>query len=270
MSTETSTIAPCAPPTPPSSERADVTQRLLTEAAGSKPRDAARIRQQVVVLNTPVADSIAGRYRHRGVADDDLRQIAYVALVKAVQRFELARDHDLLSYAVPTIRGEIRRHFRDQGWTVRPPRRIQELQTAVHAATEDLSHRLGREPSRGDIATELHVSPRELDGAYAAYGAFTPTSLDAPATEGASATLGDVTPDDGHDQSASEARLMLAPVVRRLPRRDRRILYLRFYADQTQAEIGRDLGVTQMQVSRLLGRILAELHDQLTEPEASP
>jgi RNA polymerase sigma-B factor len=244
-------------------ERSEQTDALLQAAhASTDPAEVERLRARAVLINRGVAEAVARRYRHRGIAQDDLNQVAYEGLTKAVARFDPSLRNDLLTFAVPTIRGELQRYFRDQGWTVRPPRRIQEVQGRAQIAIRDLEQLLGREPDDAEVADELGVSVEEYGEAMAALGCFRPTSLDLPVgTE--TATLGDLLPDEEDLQDASDARVMLAPVVRELSERDRRILYLRFFEDRTQAEIGEDLGVTQMQVSRLLSRILDDLRDRL-------
>nr|WP_232523123.1 sigma-70 family RNA polymerase sigma factor [Nocardioides sp. MAH-18] len=229
------------------------------------PDEALRLRARAVLINRGVAEAVARRYRHRGIADDDLNQVAYEGLTKAIARFDPDLRNDLLTFAVPTIRGELQRYFRDQGWTVRPPRRVQEVQGHANAAIRDLEQSLGREPTEAEVAAELDITVEEYGEAMAALGCFRPASLDLPVGTD-TATLGDLLPDEQEEEhDASDARVMLAPVVRRLSERDRRILYLRFFEDRTQAEIGDDLGVTQMQVSRLLSRILEDLRDHLEE-----
>lgn len=243
-------------------ERAEETARLLRAAhATDDPEEAAELRGRVIVINRGVAESVASRYRQRGVPMDDLNQVAYEGLTKAVQRFDPTLRNDLLTFAVPTIRGELQRYFRDHGWTVRPPRRIQEVQSRVSHAVQALEQRLGREPTDDEVATDVGVSLEEYRECMAASGCFHPTSLDQPAGI-ETGTLGDLLIDE-QTPDASEARVMLAPVVRRLSERDRRILYLRFFEDLTQDEIGKDLGVTQMQVSRLLTRILGTMREEL-------
>ncbi|HEU5038493.1 MAG TPA: sigma-70 family RNA polymerase sigma factor [Nocardioides sp.] len=274
MSIETHVLAPPSPlPTITSAdhdcglsraERAQQTRALLHEVADTTdPARAEQLRERVVVINRGVADAVAARYRNRGVPLDDLHQVAYEGLTKAVTRFDPALRNDLLTYAVPTIRGELQRYFRDQGWTVRPPRRIQETQWLANQASERLTQELEREPTPSEVADDLGISVDEYRETVAAFGCFQLASLDQPATTDSVASVGDLLPGVDNDTSASEARVTLAPVVRRLPERDRRILYLRFFEDRTQAEIGQDLGVTQMQVSRLLSRILVNLREEL-------
>lgn len=235
----------------------------VREAHGEERRE---LLDQIVLVNMCVARSIASRYRSRGISPEDLEQVANAALVRAVHNFDERRESDLLSYAVPSIRGELRRYFRDQGWTVRPPRRIQELQTRV---IEERSRRPeGRDSlAEDEIAETLGVSKAEVIEALRADGCFTPTSLDLQVGEDGGTTLGQLLPDgkSAADREAADARLMLRPVVRRLPPRDRKLLKMRFYDDLTQQEIADEFGVTQTQVSRLLGRILADLRRGLGE-----
>ncbi|WGL51122.1 sigma-70 family RNA polymerase sigma factor [Nocardioides sp. BP30] len=247
--------------------RASTTEALLRDAHATDDEDERRaLLDGVVLVNRGVAEAVASRYRRRGVPMEDLHQAAYEGLVKAVYRFDPTLGKDLLTYAVPTIRGELQRHFRDHSWTVRPPRRVQELQWRVNRCIEDLTQELGHEPTDGQIQDTMHITPAEYDEAIVAFGCFTPTSLDQPVSHDGAATVGELLPDDAGDVralDAAEARTALAPVIKELPERDRRIIYLRFFEDQTQEEIGAELGVTQMQVSRLLTRILRDLRSAL-------
>ncbi len=246
-------------------DRSAMTAQLFEEIATTDDqRERDLLREEVVVLNMGVARAIAHRYRQRGLNLDDLVQVAYVGLVKAVNGFDLDHERDFLSYAVPTVSGEVKRYFRDFGWTVRPPRRVQELQGQIAKASNDLSQRLGRSPRPSEVAAELGVEVDAVIEALAADGCFTPSSLDVPVGEDGSATLGQLVRDEQEDFGGAEARVMLAPAVRRLGERDRRILELRFFRGWTQEQIASDIGVTQMQVSRLLSRILQELRNELT------
>lgn len=244
-------------------QRSERTADLLGRARATDEETRRRLLEEVVLINRGVAEAVASRYRNRGIAQDDLVQVAYEGLTKAVMRFDPQLRNDLLTYAVPTIRGEIQRYFRDQGWTVRPPRRIQELQWRVNRAQEDLGQELGREPTDAEVMDHLGIGAEEYHEAHAASGCFQPTSLDLPVGQESPTTLGALIADDDHDRDAADARVTLAPVVRRLSERDRRILYLRFFEDRTQEEIGADLGVTQMQVSRLLARILQDIRAEV-------
>jgi RNA polymerase sigma-B factor len=232
-----------------------------TLAAGSATAD----RSDLVVTHLGVARSIARRYRNRGIPLEDLEQVARLGLVKAAQGYDPSRRNDFLAYAVPTIRGEVRKHFRDQGWMVRPPRRVQELQSRILAAASDLTQELGRSPRPSEIAAALDTPVGDIEEALGAEGCFTPSSLDRPVGGDADApSLGDVLPADEADHDAVDARLVLGPAVRRLGERDRRILHLRYFNGWTQEEIARDIGVTQMHVSRLLGKILDRLRNELS------
>ncbi len=249
------------------SERKRVTQEFLDRLREATGDEREQIIERVIVLNRCVAESIASRYSGRGVTADDVRQVACEGLVKAVRRFDPESGRDLLTFAVPTIRGEIRRYFRDHGWSVRPPRRIQELQQRIGQVVDTLGQELGREPGPDEIADRIGVSRAEYEDALGAYGCFSPTSLDQPLGDGGR-TLADALPDEDEEQRAAEARLTLAPVLRELPAQDRRILYLRFFEDRTQSEIGEELGVTQTQVSRLLSGICANLRRGIEEGTA--
>lgn len=210
----------------------------------------------------PLARQLANRYRNRGIPLDDLQQVAYLGLVKAVHGFKPETGREFLGYAVPTIRGELRKHFRDAGWTVRPPRRIQELQAQVWSVEADLTQELHRSPRPAEIAERLGVNVEDVVEACSADGCFTPSSLDAPSV-GATTPLADRQGEEDHGFETSEAKVMLAPVVRELGERDRKILELRFFRGWTQQQIGEEVGVTQMQVSRLLSRILNDLRTSL-------
>jgi RNA polymerase sigma-B factor len=246
-------------------QRAQETDSLLERShRTADPEARRRLLDNVVLINRGVAEAVASRYRHRGLAMDDLQQVAYEGLVKAVLRFDPTLDKDLLTYAVPTIRGELQRHFRDHGWAVRPPRRVQELQWRVNRCLEELSLELGREPRDVEVRERLGIEVAEYDEAMAAFGCFSPTSLDQPVAE-TTATLADLVPSTRSETAPTEARAMLTPALKQLPERDRRIVYLRYFEDQTQEEIGKELGVTQMQVSRLLTRILRDLRTALGE-----
>ncbi len=245
-------------------DRRTATARLFAEASTASAERRHALQDEIVQRNMGVAVDCARRYRGRGIATDDLDQVAYLGLVKAVQGFDPERGHDFLSFAVPTIRGELRRHFRDHGWSLRPPRSIQELQTRILAAEGELTQELGRSPRPTDLARHLDVDLEHVLDALAANGCFAPASLDAPVPEGESA-LGDRLGDLDPAFDSAEARVTLAAVLRGLTPRERRILELRFFGGATQAEIGADIGVTQMQVSRLLNRILDRLRERLVD-----
>ena len=239
------------------------TDGLLRAAADADPAERARLRDSAVVLNLPVARSIAGRYRGRGEPLDDLVQAANVGLVKAVRCFDPFRGYDFLSYAVPVITGEVRRHFRDYAWAVRPPRSIQQLQQRIASAMPVLSQQLGHTPGAVEVAASLGVEEDEVLEALAADGCFTPASLDMRAANGEGASVGDVLLAEDHDAVAAEARTVVVPALRRLRPRDRRIVVLRFYGGLSQQEIAADVGISQMQVSRVLRKALDDLRPQV-------
>jgi RNA polymerase sigma-B factor len=254
---------------PDAHERELRTQQLLEEAAHADPADRQRLWDDVVLLNRGAALSIANRYRGRGIDADDLEQVALLGLVKAVHGFKVGEGPGFLAYAVPTISGEVKRHFRDHGWSVRPPRRVQELRGAMAAAESELTQNLGRTPTRAEAADALGVEPEEISSARAADGCFSAMSLDAPSRFDTRVTLGDLIVDDSDDFLDVDRHEMLRPALEGLKERDRLILRLRFVGGCTQEEIGRELGVSQMQVSRLLGSIMARLRAGLVDSEAS-
>jgi RNA polymerase sigma-B factor len=251
--------------------RGERTGELFTRAADSTQARREALLTEIVLENRGVAEAVARRFRGRDVEDADLQQVAYEALVKAARRFDPDRRHDFLSYAVPTIRGELQRYFRDHGWMVRPTRTVQETQWRIARAEGELAQDLGCTPSRDEICAHLGLAPETYDEAMAAAGCFRPASLDQPlAIDGDGTTIGDLVPDDDDGLPSSEARVMLAPMVRQLSERDQRVLYLRFYEGRTQQEIGDAVGVTQTQVSRILDQVLRELRDRLSAPEEPP
>ncbi|WBQ03499.1 sigma-70 family RNA polymerase sigma factor [Kribbella sp. CA-293567] len=219
--------------------------------------------EEIVELNIEIARGIAQRFRNRGPDPEDLEQVAYLGLVKAARGYQLSAHTPFIGYAVPTIRGEVKRYFRDSAWTVRIPRRLQELQGMIGSKLPLLVQELGHEPSSAEIAERLGLEIEEVEQALAAHGCFTTLSLDRPETETGLA-LAEVVPDE-EDASLHqlEAVDMLRPVLAELCERDRRILHLRFVEGWSQADIGADIGVSQMQVSRLLKQILSGLRASL-------
>lgn len=251
----------------PRSTRVAKTARLLTQLARGE-GDTAAIEDELIRTNMVVAREVARRYRGRGLSADDLEQVAYVGLCKAVRNYDAQKATDFHSYAVPTIRGELRRWFRDAGWVVRPPRSVQELQARVTATQDSLVHNLGRPARPDEIASALEVELAAVHDALAANGCFSPTSLDG-ALETGSDDAGQLADrlgvaDPGY--ARAEARVTLKPLMAGLSRRERRMLEMRFVHGATQAEIGAEIGVTQMQVSRLLSALLTRLRNQLTGP----
>lgn len=227
------------------------------------PAERQALLDQVVLLNGSVAESIAGRYRQRGIESDDLVQVAYLGLVKAAQGYRVGEGPGFLAYAVPTISGEIKRHFRDFGWVVRPPRRLQELRSQVMTARADLQQVKGRPPTPQELAKAVGVSVEELSEAELADGCYSALSLDSPGRPGGTTVLADLLVDETDHFDHVERMEALRPALQRLTERDRQILLLRFVRGWTQDQIGQEIGVSQMQVSRLLTRILADLRRDL-------
>ena len=249
-------------------DRAERTHELLIRAIDADEVERERLHEEVVLLNVEVAESIVMRYRNRGVPVEDLVQVACLGLVKAVHGFDAAKSDNFLSYAVPTILGEVKRFFRDNAWVVRPPRRIQELQAEISAASARLMHETGRPPTPRDIADDLDLGVDVVSEALTADGCFSPSSLDRPSSEDETATLSDVLGERDPGFERAEAVVALRPLCQQLSERDRRTVYLRFFHEWTQARIAEEFGVTQMQVSRLLTRILKQLRSQLGAPDA--
>lgn len=245
------------------SRRRMETARLLSRARASRGEARRRYEDDVIRINMRVASDVARRYHGRGIAAEDIDQVAFLGLVKAVRGFDPAMGDDFLSYAVPTLRGEIRRYFRDAGWAVRPPRSIQEIQTRVTNAEAELCQTLGRTPRASEIALHLDVPMTLVLDAQAATGCFTPASLDAPRTDADDEVPLDRMGDFDPAFATSEARIALKPLMGALNDRDRKIIELRYFRNRTQAQIGAEVGVTQEQVSRLLSGILLKLRRSL-------
>jgi RNA polymerase sigma-B factor len=226
------------------------------------PRRAA-LREQIIARCLPVAEHIARKFSGRGESFEDLLQIARVGLITAVDRFDPAFGATFLGYAVPTIMGEVRRHFRDYTWSVRVPRRLKEIQSKLGPATDALTQRLGRVPSARDIAGELGVDLSEVTQALVARNAYQASSLDAsfdPDDEGGPALRDTLAVTARFD--LVEDNLAVAPLLAALPERERRVLIMRFYESMSQQQIAERLGCSQMQVSRILTKTLRSLREQ--------
>ncbi len=255
-----------ARPSSPFQDRSRCTAQLLAAAAGTD--DDARKQElwdEAVTFNSRVARAMARRFAGRGIDRDDLEQVAFEGLIKAVRRFDPSSEHDFMSFAVPTIRGEIQRHFRDLGWMVRPTRWVQETQWRAVRVEEELTATLGRPPRSAELIEALGISEVEYAEVVSANGCFRPTSLDQPLTSSDSGQeLGDLLPEEDAGLDACEARAMVLPAVMELSERERRVVYLRFFEQRTQHEIADEIGVGQAQVSRILNRVLVDLRERLT------
>jgi len=235
-----------------------VLRRMAALPAGDPERS--RLRDEVVEDHMAYARHIAQRYGGRGASGEDFEQVAYLGLVKAVDNFDPEHGTGFLGYATPMIIGEIKRYFRDATWGVHVPRRMQELSGALRKATDTLTHDLGREPTIPELAAHLGAEPEEIVEAIDAAGAYTTASLDHPVnTDEQGASLLDFMGEQDARFDAVVDRQVLTELLTRLGERDKRILLMRYFRGMTQAEIGAELGVSQMQVSRLLSRILKEL-----------
>ena len=236
--------------------------RLLLRARASSGPVREHYENEVVRLHLEVALDLARRYHGRGLPADDLDQVACLGLVKAVRAFDPTLGHDFLSFAVPTVRGELRRYFRDAGWVVRPPRSVQEAQAEVVVAEAELVQRLGRAPVVDEVAAHLGIVAALVRECRDAAGCFHPVSLDAPhpvEETSPTSTLGALDP----AYASAEARVALEPLLAALDERERTMLRMRFFEHRTQAEIGAVVGLSQEQVSRVLTGLLARLRRAL-------
>ncbi len=227
--------------------------------------------EDLVVEHLDLARGLASRYRNRGESWDDLVQVAFLGLVKAARGYHPGEGASFAAYATPTITGEIRRHFRDHGWDVRPPRRLQELRSRLRSVERDMEQENAEVPDEDALAERLGASVREVREARCAAAAYSAVSLDARLGADDDTTIGDTLVASGDPVSVVDDLASLAPALAELPDRDRRILALRFFADATQSQIAAELGISQMQVSRLLSAVLRRLREALTgEPVGSP
>jgi RNA polymerase sigma-B factor len=227
-----------------------------------------RIRDVLVHRHTGLVRWLASQYAHPGVEIEELRQVGFLGLVLAIDRFDVERGHDFLTFARPTVQGEIRRWFRDKRRWIRLPRRLQEAKATLREATEVLTHRLGREPSNAELAAHSGLTEELVAEARAADDTFTTASLDAPlgsADGEESFTVADTLGADDDRIGLLLECETLRGLIQDLPERERRILHMRFYQEQTQAQIGTELGISQMHVSRLLARTLDRLRSGVLE-----
>lgn len=244
----------------------DVVEALAARLADCLPDDLDTLRARLVTASLGIADGIARRYRGRGVDDDDLVQVARLALVGATVRYVPGRGVGFVAYVVPSVVGELKRHFRDHAWCVRPPRHLQELTLEASTVQERLRHELHREPSSREIAEALDVDLDTARTLRVSARAYRSVSIDlSPDEDGAGA---DLLPSTADPADLVTTRYALAHALRGLDERERRVLHLRFVEDLTQREIGRVIGVSQMQVSRILAGILERLRDSMVSEAA--
>ncbi len=225
-----------------------------------------KLRAELIEAHLGLAEYLARRFNNRGEPLDDLVQVASVGLLKAVDRFEPDRAVEFSTYATHTIVGELKRHFRDKGWAVRAPRRMQELYLRLGKVIGTLSQDLGRSPTVAELAREAEVSEEEVLEALEAGQAYRFASLDAPSPgDDDNESMGARFGADDPEMASAESRASLSPLMQRLPERERYILHLRFFDGLTQSEIANRLGISQMHVSRLLARSLAQLRSAAAE-----
>jgi RNA polymerase sigma-B factor len=241
---------------------AEMFARLALLPQGDPHREA--VRNHLVEKHLPLAGHLARRFRHRGEPLDDLMQVATVGLIKSVERFDPERGVEFTTFAVPTIIGEIKRHFRDRTWSIRVPRRLQELHQQLSAATAELSQRNGRSPTVAELAAHLKATEGDILETLEAGNVYSTLSLDAPVLGDADGSgFIDRLGVDDIDLDLVEDRESLKPLLERLPGRERTIVLMRFFGNMTQSQIAEELGISQMHVSRLLSRTLKQLRDQL-------
>ncbi|MFD4525747.1 RNA polymerase sigma factor SigF [Streptomyces sp. NPDC058470] len=227
-------------------------------------------RNTLIEMNLSLVRYAAGRFRSRGDSMEDIVQVGTIGLIKAIDRFELTREVEFTSFAVPYIVGEIKRFFRDTSWAVHVPRRLQEARVELAKATEELQTRLDRMPTTRELAELMSLPEEDVIEARKAANAYTSTSLDAALTsngagEGESALADFIGEEDPSLQLVDDFN-SLAPLIAELDERERVIVHLRFVEERTQAQIGEDLGISQMHVSRLITRIIKRLRTGLLDP----
>ncbi|MFF5847273.1 RNA polymerase sigma factor SigF [Streptomyces massasporeus] len=239
--------------------------KLRTLDSGSP--EYAELRNQLVRMHLPLVEHLARRFRNRGEPLDDLTQVATIGLIKSVDRFDPDRGVEFSTYATPTVVGEIKRHFRDKGWAVRVPRRLQELRLALTTATAELSQLHGRSPTVHELAEKLAISEEEVLEGLESANAYSTLSLDVPDTDDESPAVADTLGAEDEALEGVEYRESLKPLLEDLPPREKRILLLRFFGNMTQSQIAQEVGISQMHVSRLLARTLAQLREKLLVEE---
>jgi RNA polymerase sigma-B factor len=218
-------------------------------------------RDELVEAFLPLAEYLARRFDRRGEPLDDLIQVASVGLLNAIDRFDLDRDVQFSTYAAVTIVGELKRHFRDKGWAIRVPRRLQEVALRINAVLPELAQEHGRSPTIEEIAARCEATPEEILDAMEAVQAYSTSSLDTPVGEDGIAPV-DVLGQDDPSIETLEGWASVAPALQELPARERRVLYLRFFEGLTQSEIAEQVGVSQMHVSRILAQTLRFLRER--------
>ncbi len=224
-----------------------------------------RAREQVLLELMPLVRALAARYAGRGEAFEDLVQVGSIGLIKAVDRFDIDRGVDISSYAVPTIVGEIRRHFRDKAWALHVPRRLKELSVRLSRVLDQLTNQLGRSPTIAELAEAVGVEEEDVIDALDSSNAYSTRSLHAPFEDGGDDYLADMLGTDDAGFVEVEDGALVAAGLSALDERERRIVELRFFYELTQSQIAAEIGISQMHVSRLLRRALATMHGRIAE-----
>jgi RNA polymerase sigma-B factor len=231
----------------------------------SPPEAQTSAREEMVRLNMGLVEHIVRRFLDRGESRDDLVQVGSIGLLKAIDRFELDRGLEFSTYATPTIVGEIKRHFRDRGWSIRVPRRLQELRIGIGSTSESLAHQLGRTPTVADIAEAMGISQEEVLEGLESARAYSSVSLDAGSGEDGTSTLADTVAATDTDLAQVDNRETLRVAIESLPERERQIVIMRFFGHKTQSQIAAEMGVSQVHVSRLLARSMEQLRGLLSD-----
>lgn len=224
------------------------------------------VRDELVEQFRALAEYLARRFQGRGEPVEDLTQVAMIGLLKAIDRFDLAREVKFSTYATATIVGELKRHFRDKGWSVRVPRRLQETGLKVSKAMSEVSQEVGRSPTVSEIASHTGLSEEEVLEGMETVHAYSASSLDAPIDEEGRSSH-EIMGSEDETIEMLEAWTTVAPAIQALPERERRILYLRFFRGLTQTQIADEIGISQMHVSRLLARTLRGLREEVRADE---
>jgi len=241
-------------------------QRRYAQLAGDDPQRPG-VREELISGYLPVAEHLARRFAGRGEPLEDLVQVAAIGLINAVDRFEPDRGIHFLSFAVPTITGELRRYFRDHGWSARVPRGLKELHMAIRTSQTQLSQQLGRAPRPSDIADQLGIPIAEVIEGLQVADAYHSSSLDELLGDHGDAIVGELVGDLDNDLAVIDDREALRPLLAQLPPRERTILMLRFFRHLTQTQIAEQVGMSQMHVSRILSRTLAFLQEAMEHPD---
>jgi RNA polymerase sigma-B factor len=240
---------------------------LVLHSDASSAAAQGQARDDLVRLHLPLVEHLTRRFLNRGEQYDDLLQVGTIGLIKAIDRFDSDRGVEFSTYATPTILGEIKRHFRDKSWAIRVPRRLQELRAAISGVTAELTQDLGRSPTVAEIARRVGVTEEEVIEGLESANAYSTLSLDAGDSGGEDGAMSmlDTIGEDDEALAHVENRESLKPLLEQLDPREKHILTLRFFRGMTQSQIATEIGVSQMHVSRLLNKTLAQLRERLTE-----